>query len=377
MGEPSILMINYEFPPIGGGAGNACYYLLKELAKRHIHVDLITSGTKTSTQQFAKTITIHHIGIKKKNLHHWTAKELLTWSLKAHRITGRLLKQKDYDLCHCWFGWPCGVIGYLYRKHLPYIVALRGSDVPGYNQRLKHLDMVLFRPLSKIIWSKAEHVIANSEDLQHLANKTSAIPIPIIPNGIATDEFRPIKRKASNILRIISVGRLIPRKGFDQLIRGLHGLKHCRLTIVGDGPKKHALMHLATSLNVPLTITGVVPHADMPSLYQKHDLFVLMSKNEGMSNALLEAMACGLAIFTTDVGGASKLISANGRIIKTPSDLHKTIADLDDDTLSAMGKASRDAAMNHSWATVAESYSKLYHDITSIVGTNGIAPYRS
>ncbi|MGR3318448.1 MAG: glycosyltransferase, partial [Candidatus Anammoxibacter sp.] len=156
--KKKILMLNFEFPPIGGGAANANYYLLKEFSKNSdMEIDLVTSGVngKVETDQFSNNIKIHKLKINKQDLHYWRMSEIAIWTWKAYWYAKKLIKRTDYDLCHCWFGWPAGIIGYLLRKKIHYIVALRGSDVPGYNVRLKILDKIFFRFVSLIIWKNA------------------------------------------------------------------------------------------------------------------------------------------------------------------------------------------------------------------------------
>ena len=189
-----ILMLNYEFPPIGGGAGNACYYMLKEFAKmKDIEIDLITSSDgKYKEEKFSRNIRIFKLDVDKKGIHYWKMAEIVRWTRKAYKLSKKLVQENNYDACHCWFGWPSGWIGYKLRKKVPYIVALRGSDVPGYNPRLKFLDNILFSSISKKVWENARKVITNSSGLKELALKTKPDQhIDIIYNGVDTDEFKP------------------------------------------------------------------------------------------------------------------------------------------------------------------------------------------
>ena len=162
-------MLNYEFPPLGGGAANANYYLLKEFAKTNdIFIDLVTSSAnnKFEIDNFSKNIRIFKLNVYKKDIHFWKTVEIGRWTLKVYFFVRKIVRNNKYDICHCWFGWPSGIIGYLFRKKMPYIVALRGSDVPKFNPRLKRLDKFVFTPVSKKVWKNAKHVTANSEGLK-------------------------------------------------------------------------------------------------------------------------------------------------------------------------------------------------------------------
>jgi L-malate glycosyltransferase len=361
-----ILMLNYEFPPLGGGAANANYYLLKEFAKeKDLYIDLITTSpnNKFEIENFSENIRIFKLKVRKKNIHFWKMSEIFEWSYKAYFFTRKLIKKNNYDLNHCWFGWPSGFIGYLFRKRVPYIVALRGSDVPGYNPRLKNLDKIIFKPLSKLIWSNAKAVICNSLKLKELALKTKKIKIDIIYNGVDTDEFKPLNNKKKNkVLTLISTGRLIERKGYQYLIPALP--KNVKLQLIGDGDYLFKLKKLAKDNNVDVEFIGSLNHSEIKKYLQTADIFVLPSLNEGMSNSILEAMACGLPIITTNTGGSQELINGNGFIVekKSSKDLRKSIETFINEPkiIKNMGNKSRKISEKLNWMNVKKEYMNYY-----------------
>jgi len=75
------------------------------------------------------TINIYKLPVNKKDIHYWTQREIISYSWKAKKFIDKLIKEKEYDVCHAFFGIPCGAIAYLFRRKMPYIVSLRGSDV--------------------------------------------------------------------------------------------------------------------------------------------------------------------------------------------------------------------------------------------------------
>ncbi len=370
-----ILMLNYEFPPLGGGAGNANYYLLKEFARdKKIKIDLITSSISGFKKgRFSENINIYYlnIGKDKNKVHYQTSKDLLVYSLKAYFFARKLIKKNYYSLIHAWFGIPCGFLAMLLRK--PYLVSLRGSDVPFYNQRFEILDKFLFKHLSKIIWRKAKAVVANSEGLKKLAQKTSTHQkIEIIYNGIDTNEFKPVKNKKENkTLRIICVARLIKRKGIDYLLKALGSLKNkdFTLTLIGDGKEKENLKELAKNLKIDKQVKflGSIPHQKIVKYYQENDFFILPSLNEGMSNTVLEAMACGLPIIMSNVGGNKELIDNNGSII--PKVSSKAIKEVIEKYLKNKkliknhSIQSRKIAEKMNWSKVVNKYLNIYKKI--------------
>ncbi|MFO7774377.1 MAG: glycosyltransferase, partial [Candidatus Hydrogenedentota bacterium] len=305
-----ILMLNYEYPPLGGGAGNATYYLLREFAAfDDLDITLVTSSTQEArTEHPYKNTTIHFLDIGKKgNLHYQTQRDLLSYSWKAWRFCRTLSKEKTFDLIFAFFGIPCGVIAYLLGT--PYIISLQGSDVPGYSSRFKLLDRMAFRIVSRIVWKKAGHVTALSNDLRELANRTAPQKeIQVIHNGISCEEFRPNETAHEAGYNLLFVGRLIERKGVSYLLRAMAKLRdtHPQLHayIVGDGPLRDDLRAEANALGIggQVSLEGYVPHGDLLTYYQKAHVFVLPSLNEALGHVTHEALASGLPIVTTNTG---------------------------------------------------------------------------
>lgn len=357
-------MLNFEFPPVGGGAANANYYLLREFKKKKdLQIDLITcsGNNKFEIEQFSKNIRIYRLNVKKKNVHFWRMSEIIRWLYKAYSFAKKIVKKTNYDLCHCWFGWPSGCIGYT--LGIPYIVALRGSGVPGYNPRLRFLDKFIFTPLSKKVWDRAKIVTTNSEGLKNLALKTFERRIEVIYNGVDTSEFKPdysIKKE----LRLICVSRLIKRKGIEYLINALKGLENVSLTIIGKGNLEDRLKKLVKKLKVNIKFLGNVPHEKIMKYYKNSDVFVLPSLNEGMSNTVLEAAASGLALIVTDTGGTKELVKENGIIIKKKSieSIKKAIIKIQKNKklLLDMAKQSRAIAKKMTWENTAKNYIEVY-----------------
>lgn len=364
-----ILMLNSEFPPLGSGAGNACYYFLKGLKKyKDVEVDLITSSVKEGyVEKFSKRINIYYLDIGKntERLHYQSLKDLFLYLFKAFKKSRELMKNNDYDLIHAWFGIPSGFLAMLLRK--PFIVSLRGSDVPFYNQRFYWLDKLIFQYLSKLIWKRASLVVANSQGLKELALETSPEQkIEVIYNGVDVKQFSFLKKKAEEVgvIRLLYLGRLTPRKGLKYLLKALSWIRdvNWQLTIVGDGSQKMFLERLVNDLDIShkVKFLGLVLHDKVPAIYQRADVFVLPSFNEGMSNSILEAMACGLPIVTTNVGGVKELIQDNGIVVgkKNVEALSSAIRLLakDRNMLKNMGKLSRQRAKEFSWEKMVSAY---------------------
>ncbi len=366
-----ILVLNYEYPPLGGGAGNATYYLMREFAAfDDLDITLVTSSTDAGrTEHPYENTTIHFLDIGKKGtLHYQTYRDLITYSWKAWRFCRTLHREQPFDLVFAFFGAPCGFIAYL--LGIPYIISLQGSDVPGYSSRFRLLDRLVLRRLSRIVWRKAGHVTALSKDLRELAYKTSSQKeIQVIHNGISCEEFRPSETVRDGNCTLLFVGRLIERKGITYLLQAMAKLRdtcpNLHAYIVGDGPLRDELRAEADALGIggQVSLEGFVPHGDLLAYYQKADVFVLPSLNEALGHVTHEALASGLPIVTTDTG-AAELLDGNGIVVPKgdAGAIAKAIERLlhDNGLREQMAKQSRALAENMSWRTIADAYYELF-----------------
>lgn len=365
-----ILMLNYEFPPLGGGAGRAMQNILRQWCGREgLRIHVVTSALgEAGTEQMAPNIRLHFLDIGKRSaVHHQSARDLLAYSWRAWRCGRRLMGEIEFDLCHAFFGIPCGVIAR--QLGLPYIVSLRGSDVPFYSERFRVADRLVFRWLSRRVWRGASAVVANSRGLRRLALRTAPQEdIEVIPNGVDTDLFHP-DGASEGPLKVLCVARLIPRKRVDLLIRAVAALEEdVRLTVVGEGPEEAHLRRVVSreGLEERVRLEGYVPHEDLPELYRAHDVFALPSKNEGMSNTALEALASGLALVMTPTGGAEELLEdgGNGYVVAPGSARSLATALRGYATRRGLvrehGRRSRRMAQKMSWQRVSRDYLALY-----------------
>lgn len=373
----NILMLNYEFPPIGGGAANANLCLLKEYdGSGELKIDVLTSGPKPGffEEKFAENITVYRVGLHKKSLHLWRKIEVIEWLIKARGHYRRLVRDNDYDLTHAFSGFPTGYLCRRSSGSMPYIISLRGSDVPGANARLQ-LDYKILGPVFKRIWKNAAALVACSEGLK--ARSLAFLPsvsIEVIPNGVDLARFGPAEASGrSEGLRLLTVGRLSMTKRVEMLIEAVEVLHNdgldVHLTIAGGGGLEKQLkqMIVQKGLGEIIEMVGRVEPKEMPALYRQNDILVSATMQEGMSNAMLEAMACALPIITTPCEGVEELISDNGIVVEEDSagaiaDAVRGLAE-DGAGYEQMSKAGRSGAEQFSWKSVAEKYLGCYNAV--------------
>lgn len=371
----NVLLLNYEYPPLGGGAGNATRFLLHEFSEYpDLQIDVVTSSQeKQSTKQLAKNIILHQLNIGKHgvNLQQQTTKDLLAYTIAAARFLPSLHPEKRFDLVHAFFAIPCGYLAS--RLHLPYIVSLRGSDVPNHNPKFK-TSYLFFRPFIRRSLRQARIVVANSEDLKQEAFSFFKRRYEVIGNGVDSTFFKPAK-KTSETFRVFTAGRLHGVKNIDLLIRGFSAFlatqpEHSsRLIVAGDGPEQERLHRLAETLGIKQSVQflGHCSKETLRNEYQQCSVFALLSTNEGMSNTILEALACGAPILATNTGGVSTLVNdSNGYILNTHSVSAVSNAlqyfFAQQKRHGELGARSRKKAEQYTWKKTADAYYRLYQN---------------
>ena len=164
--------------------------------------------------------------------------------------------------------------------------------------------------------------VASEEDRRYLA-QTHRLPIErikIVPNPIDTDRFGPLPEQHRQHGLAVYTGRLTMQKNVQMLIDACSYIEEASLVVVGSGPLEAELRGLARGGKV--LFRGAVPNYELPALLNQAQVFVLPSHYEGTPKALLEAMACGVAVVGTDVPGIREVIEdgVNGLLCEPKAD---------------------------------------------------------
>ncbi len=385
-------MFDNEFPPLGGGTGVVNLHLFEELSGYpDVTVDLVTSSRTRATEeceQFSERITLYKVPVHNRNIHHATNSELLRYTFRGHARARKLLRGRPYDLSFAFSGVPAGGISYaLHRNNgLPYVLSLQGPDVPGFEKRYAPLYPFL-KPVLRQIWKRAGAVIAISEAHRSLAHAfLPAQEVRVIHNGVDGRTFFPrTMEKGDDSVEVVCVGRLIERKGQHHLMRAFASLdpairSRARLCFVGTGDAEPSLHRLAADLRISTSVVfkGFVGREAMPAVYHRADIFVLPSQSEGMSMALLEAMASGLPVVVTDTGGASELIreGVNGFVVPWGDEpgLRSVLSRLipDQERRASMGAAARTKAEEFTWSSITREYLDVCEGVIEKTGARSM-----
>ncbi len=394
MSRIRLLMLNYEFPPIGGGAGTQHLALLREYAKTgDLDVDVLvtTADADMRTERLGENVTIQYMPIRKKDLHYWRKSEVIEFLIKAGPLYRRLLKKRDYHLVHAFSGFPTGWLSYRTKKAIPYMISLLGSDVPGPNARLK-LDYTILAPVFRAIWKQSVSLVACSDGLKDRAlDFYPKASVDVIPNGVDQDRFyrRQSGHRWQGVstssegslppLRLLAVGRLTATKRVELLIDAVGRLRKRKidvsLKVVGGGALAGELQELVRlrGLTDVIDLAGRLDPAELPGAYRDADMLLSASMQEGMSNAMLEAIASGLPILTTRCEGVEELISDNGQILEGDGaeDLANEIIRLIGcpQDITKMSDAALEKAKQYTWSSAARQYIELYRRIIATRGS--------
>ena len=374
-----LLMLNNEFPPLGGGTGTVNHALLVRFAKTPgLEIDLITSalGAQAEEEQFAERVRIFKVPVDNRNLHHSSNRELATYGVRALPLAIKRHRAQPYDLCFAWSAVPAGGVALALRRltGLHYIVRVCGPDIPGFEERYTWLYPFL-KPVVRAIWHGAETVVAKCEGEADMIRAVDGrTTITLVPNGVDLDAFPPGEPiPEDGPLRLLCVARLIERKGQRHLIQAVRMLLdegiEVTLDLVGTGDARATYEAQVRELELEgvVRFQGYIPREEIAQHYAGAHVFALPSYNEGMSVATLEAMAAGLPVVVTRTGGTAELVEegVNGFAfdwgdVQALAGHLRTLA-MDRDLGRRMGWASRERARRFSWDEVAKAYQDMFH----------------
>lgn len=374
-----IVMLVNEFPPLPvGGAETQAERLATYLAQRQWPVWVITRHARglprQETRQGVRIIRPFTAGVGK----------LRTISFFISALPALWLLRRDYKVLHAHLAFAPAlvgvIVGCLLKKCV--IVKLGGSGESG--DILVSLKTVRGRIRLAAFRRWANVVITLSDAMRNeaLAAGFSAQQLRSVPNGVDAQAFQSDKSKAdiqkrlglSGKVIVLFVGRLTPVKSlptiFEALADSLQACPNLHLILVGDGPERQLLDERANELGINAHVTFAGTQKTVKHYLNAADIFVLPSKSEGISNALLEAMSAGLACISTSVGGGGEVLD-NGRcgLLISPSDVPawtQALIELanNPDRRKQLGRTAQQRVLDHyDFSVVGSKYEALYAEL--------------
>jgi glycosyltransferase involved in cell wall biosynthesis len=279
---------------------------------------------------------------------------------------------------------PSGILAFFISRfiNIPYFITLLGSDVPYHTP---NKIVIALRHLIKRSWMSASKVIAQSKGTMKTACKTypaASTEFEVIYSGVNNifHQFQasdlPFQNGKNEPLRIVTLGRLLPLKGIHDVINALSMLREGEeigeflFTIIGNGPNMKELKQQSAKLNLAQFIhfKGFIEANEIVAEFNQSDFFILTSYSESMGMVFVEALACGIPVIGSNVGGIPEIIDKEVGLLVEPGNV-KDIAD----TILIMSKTHqlyekdklKARASLFAWDSISAQYMNIYEKLVS------------
>ena len=365
--KPRILIFSLAYEPLVGGAELAVKYITDHIFD--FEFDLITCRFDRSHkfQEKIGNVNVYRVGFGSRLGRY-------LYPIYAYRLAAKLHRQNPYQLVWAIMAAYAGGAAVLFKRHfseVKYLLTLQeGDPIEHIHKRVRG-----FRSFWQQSFTKADNIQAISNFLGDWAKTEGATcPVAVVPNGVdlhnfqfSIHNFQP--SSDGKIFKIITTSRLVPKNAVDVLIQAVHVIasetkqsqkdRHgaevprddvkIKLQVLGVGSEEKKLKQMVQDLGLQdiVEFHGIIQSGDLPKHLASADIFVRPSRSEGLGTAFLEAMAVGLPIIGTSVGGIPDFLDdlVTGLFCKVddPKDLAEKIKTLIDDPelrkkLSANGR---------------------------------------
>jgi glycosyltransferase involved in cell wall biosynthesis len=368
-----ILTLIHEFPPIGGGGGRAAYDICKELVKRGHQIIVLTAHIKgIPKEEMLDGIQLFRLSSLRVEPYRASFFEMTAFILTGLWAGYRLIRIHRPDVIHVHFAVPAGPLAWLlsWLTGIPYVLTAHLGDVPGGVPEKTGKWFNWIQPLTPPIWRDAKHVVAVSEYTRGLALRHYPVEILVIPNGVDLREVKPGELKPKLPVQLVFAGRFVTQKNPLQIVKVLSKLEdlswHCAM--LGDGPLLEEVRSEIekTRLQGRFGLAGWVTNEQVLNWFSKSDILFMPSLSEGLPVVAVQALAMGLALVVSKVGGFVDIVDdgKNGFLIES-NDQEEFVRSLrtlisDSQKLMQFRQASLQKATRFDIVRVAEQYESLF-----------------
>lgn len=313
-----ILVITHEYPPVGGGGGHVAKDLCEGLSTLGHQIKIITAdllgGVSEESDLNEQKFGLIRVPSLRRDPARASMPAMISFIISSV-IKGFLLIRKwKPDLIHVHFAVPSGPIAWILSKltGIPYVITIHLGDIPGGTPNKTDRWFRFIQPLTYPVWRRAERIIAVSSFSRQLAIKHYRVPIDVIHNGVDLSLYQSGEITVNHPPKIVFAGRFVPQKNPLTVIRTLAELKDLEweLVMMGNGELFEQVKDevLLNGLGERVKLPGWVTPAEVKREFLSSDILFMPSLSEGLPVVGVQALASGLALIVSDIGGFSDLV---------------------------------------------------------------------
>ncbi|HET9913018.1 MAG TPA: glycosyltransferase family 4 protein [Anaerolineales bacterium] len=320
-----ILVLVHEFPPVGGGGGRVAEDICSNLARRGHEVKVLTTHIKGLPYKEERYgFQIIRFGSLRTQPYRASFLSMAAYVLAGLWAGRRLIGSFKPDVIHAHFAVPAGALAWILSRlsGIPYVLTVHLGDVPGGVPEKTDEWFRWVYPFTPRIWRNASEIVAVSEFTRQLALKAYNENIQVVPNGVDVRILMPERISLNDPPRIVFAGRFMEQKNPLQFVQTLNDLKELKwqCVMIGDGPLMPDVKCAIEDhgLQDRVQLTGWLDPQDVLKWFDKSDILFMPSRSEGMPVVGVQALAKGLAIVASRVGGFVDLVDddKNGYLIQ-------------------------------------------------------------
>lgn len=318
----NILVLNYEYPPIGGGAGNITRNISQNLVLRGHKVVVVTTWYKglSDYEHEKNKPEIIRLHSKRQYMYRSGPFEMLSWIKQAKKFLNEYVRNNKFDICLANFSIPGGTVAASLKKkfNVPFCILSHGHDIPWYYKKQMFFYHLITYFHIKSICNKASINFIQTEfmkqNIDRFLGKKQRAKNVIISNGIDLSRDNCQNQRVNEPFTVMFVGRFVKQKDPMVMLLALKKLSRMdipfRAFFIGDGPMRKKMEKYVQKNNFEnVVFTGWIPQEDVQEYYLKSHVILTPSKAEGMSIANLEALANGVYLIATPVSGNTEMLS--------------------------------------------------------------------
>lgn len=303
-----ILVLNYEYPPIGGGAGVQTQLINECLTRKDHEIILITSHFKgLPFIEITNNYFQYRVPVFRNRAERSRFIEMLLYLLMAFPLAVYLFYKEKPEVIHAHFILPCGILAVILKAifKVRVVVTAHGGDVPSHQPDQTKGLFRFFKPIAQYVVNQADQIHAVSKGIERKIKNDFKIndeKITMIPNSI---KVKNVVFQKEAPVKFLFLGRISPEKNLEFILDCFEEIKEdYRFYIVGSGKTKNLIDQVSRSkLKDKVIFTGWLDKAGVEEYLKKCHYLILHSSAEGLSMAGLEANMYGLPIIGSDIEG--------------------------------------------------------------------------